>query len=103
MLEDCAWSSPTAIVDFVAGWLYVLDVIVNLRVGYSIVHKLSRTVELDGLRAASFYVRKGTFCVDFLATIPVFLQTACLATHGYSLKTFAQILLQLMRLLRLVR
>jgi hypothetical protein len=103
VLEDCSWNSPTAIVDFVAGWLYVLDVLVNLRVGYSIVHKLSRTVELDGRRSASFYVRRGTFCVDVLATIPVYLQTACLATHGYNLRTFAQILMQLMRLLRLVR
>ena len=34
-------------VDFVLGWCYVLDVIVNLRVGYVIVHNLSRTVELD--------------------------------------------------------
>lgn len=103
VLEDCAWNRPTAIVDFVAGWLFVLDVIVNLRVGYSIVHKLSRTVELDGWRAALFYVKRGTFCVDIVATVPVFLQTACLATHGYSLDSFAQILTQVMRMLRLVR
>ena len=91
-------------VDFVLGWCYVLDVIVNLRVGYVIVHNLSRTVELDWKRAGLFYILRGTFPVDVLATIPVYAQTACLATYGDDpFKSYGQILMQLMRLLRLVR
>ena len=31
VLEDCRWNHPAAVVDFIAGWLYVCDVVVNLR------------------------------------------------------------------------
>jgi len=101
-LEDCVWDHPAAIADFCAGWLYVCDVVVNLRVGYSIVYKLSRTVELDWRRAAMFYVQHGTFWVDVPATIPVFVQTVCLSIGG-SDTNFGINITQMMRLLRLLR
>ena len=104
VLEDCHWNSPTAVVDFLAGWAFVLDVIVNLRVGYVIVHNFSRTVELDWRRAGLFYILRGTFFVDALATIPVYMQTVCLATYGNDpFSSYGQILMQIMRMLRLVR
>ena len=102
-LEDCQWSEWTAVVDFVAGWLYVLDVLVNLRVGYSVVHKLSRTVELDSTKSALFYINHGTFLVDFTATIPVFVQTVCLSVDGTSTSWGGINITQMMRLLRLLR
>ena len=102
VLEDCVWSHPTAIADFVVGWLYVSDILINLRVGYSVVYKLSRTVELDGWRAALWYITKGTFWVDLPATIPVFVQTVCLSIDGAE-TNFGINITQMMRLLRLLR
>ena len=80
-LEDCRWTAASAMVDFVFGWLYVLDMLVNLRVGFSLEYKGSRALELSGLRAAAYYIRHGTFVVDVLATVPVFAQTVCLASE----------------------
>ena len=101
-LEDCKWTSASAMVDFMAGWLYLLDVIMNLRVGYSVVHKFSRRLELGAWRSATFYMRRGTFCVDVPATVPVFLQIGCLCVPAAE-TTFALNVLQFVRLLRLLR
>jgi len=95
-------SEATAIMDLVCGWLYVCDILINLRVGYSVVFKLSRTVELDAGKAALFYIRNGTFWVDLPATIPVFVQTVCLSIDGAE-TNFGINLSQMMRLLRLLR
>ena len=51
----------------------------NLRIGYSVVYKLSRTLELDPKAAAWFYLRHGTMLVDVPATIPVFMQVSPLS------------------------
>ena len=56
-LEDCSWNSSSAMVDFVFGWLYVVDMIINFRVGYSLEYKGSRFLELSGPRAAAYYKR----------------------------------------------
>jgi hypothetical protein len=101
-LEDCQWTSTSAMVDFVAGWLYVADVIINLRVGYSVVYKFSRRLELGPWRSALFYMRHGTFIVDLPATIPVFVQIGCLCAPEAD-TSFALNILQFMRLLRLLR
>ena len=101
-LEDCQWTSPSAMIDFAAGWLYVADVVINLRVGYSVVYKFSRRLELGGWRAALFYMRHGTFIVDLPATIPVFVQIGCLCAPAAD-TSFALNILQFMRLLRLLR
>ena len=37
---------------------------------------ITRTVELDSTKSALFYVKHGTFLVDFPATIPVFVHRA---------------------------
>jgi hypothetical protein len=71
-------------------------------VGYSVVFKLSRTVELDSLRSALFYITNGTFIVDLPATIPVFVQTICLGVAGAE-TNFGINITQMMRLLRLLR
>ena len=81
-LDDCRWSAGSAVTDFFFGWLYVLDMLVNLRVGFSLEYKGSRALELSGLRAAAYYIRHGTFVVDVLATVPVFAQTVCLASES---------------------
>ena len=52
-LEDCSWNSSSAMVDFVFGWLYVVDMMINFRVGYSLEYKGSRVLELSGPRAAA--------------------------------------------------
>ena len=56
-LEDCSWNSSSAMVDFVFGWLYVVDMLINFRVGYSLEYKGSRALELTGPRAAAYYMR----------------------------------------------
>ena len=33
-LDDCRWSAGSAVADFFFGWLYVLDILVNLRTGF---------------------------------------------------------------------
>jgi len=102
VLEDCEWNRTSAVLDFVVGWLYVADILINLRVGYAVVYKLSRTLELGSWRAAVFYVVNGTFLVDLPATIPVFIQTICLGIDGAE-TNFGINLTQIMRLLRLLR
>ena len=123
-LDDCRWSAGSAVTDFFFGWLYVLDILVNLRTGFVVQvrpcactgrgrgltvkknqYKGSRRLELGTLRAAAYYVRHGTFFVDLFATLPVFAQTVCLASpvDNTSLAINITQTLRLLRLLRLVR
>lgn len=53
-----------------AGLLFTLDMFLRFRTGVVIIEQSTATLLMDGRAVAQHYIWKGSFLVDFFATIP---------------------------------
>jgi len=69
-------SGGFAILDFIAGLMFVTSLILGFHVGFVAHNNMHRLLVLHGRYVAKFYVRQGTFVVDLLASISFAAQIA---------------------------
>lgn len=91
------------ILDIIGSFIYITDLLLQFHIGYVVRWDNESVTIRDGRAVAKYYIRKGTFWVDLIATLPVIGQIALLAAHGGNRHgTQALLLLKLLRLLRVV-
>ena len=90
-----------SILDILGSAIYVLDWCFNFHIGFMVRWDQESVTITDGREVARFYMKKGTFWIDCLAIIPIFVQIVLIgigAQNTYAVKIF-----MLMKLLRLLR
>lgn len=88
---------------FGAGVVYALDMLVQFHTGFFVTWDLETRVVTDGRQVAKYYVKHGTFVVDALATAPIVMQLALLASNPGDNTALLIKLVGLLKLLRLLR
>lgn len=74
-----------------AGMVYVADVLMNFQIGMVLTKSMHARLVMEGRLVAWYYIRRGTFVLDVLASLPVWPEVAPAPSHG----TAPQQLLQL--------
>lgn len=54
--------------DVVGTAFYVADMCLNFSVGFVVQYDVQRALVMEGRKVAAFYIRHGTFVVDFIAS-----------------------------------
>lgn len=98
--EQHSWLSGC---DWFGSAVYILDIVVNFNTGIVVTWGSRAVVVRDARTCAWYYIRHGTFVVDFVATIPFVVQVAvaCTGYSGHLLRIVYT--LRLLRLLRVAR
>lgn len=92
------------IFDILGGFVYVVDVIMNFHIGIVLTRSMQARLVLDGSMVARLYVRRSTFVLDLIASLPVWPEVILVALNpGDSLKVLAEITtwIRLTRMFRL--
>ncbi|KAK9816960.1 hypothetical protein WJX72_007507 [[Myrmecia] bisecta] len=100
--ESPQYLSWLSIIDFIAGALFWLDILVQFRTGFVVSYNLKRRLIMAPDLVAEFYLRHGTFWADLISALPVIAQVVVVATPSANRAYVLRVILVL-RLLRLVR
>jgi len=91
------------VLDFIGGGIYLFDMFFQFHVGFMIRWQQETVTITDGIEIAKKYIRKGTFVIDFLAVLPLFVQIVMVSAGSFTSQAVQLILLiKLLRLLRVI-
>ncbi|CAG9460821.1 unnamed protein product [Pedinophyceae sp. YPF-701] len=101
-LNPASWSWAS-VCDFVAGVIFIANLIIQFSIGWVVTNKLRRKLVMNGRDSGQFYILRGTFLIDFLAILPFLLQLTLIVWGTSRLNVSWVNALRLFRLFRLVK
>jgi len=88
---------------YITGCIYIIDLLMQFHIGFLVRWDMEHVTITDGIEVARRYIMRGTFGIDFLASLPIILQIMFMADSDLDENQSAVRLIQLIRLLRLLR